>query len=763
MKNDVVGGVTGERNVKRQRAVAAKVLLGAVLSSGVMSSACGGAASDEGAGLEQGSGAFAVEGDFVPFRKNRDAMDRQRERALVSAPELPESDADFYLAIKRSSLGERWFLSAYMKQLFPWTSREHGHQTFGTRVVSFELQNERLFVFDASDRYRASLLADPVLLIEAYPIVSSPEFEALPGAADYVLIDPARGFNDFSVSQSVYAEPYLQGDLRSGPLRVGLSFMQNFRELEDGAAFEQVFAGDAVVFEQLVNVWGTLGISLRRYAEGPGYVPTPDPGTPFFFGSSRRLVPDSGGQLAANPLRWNVRRGMRPIQVSVSAGAFRAQADLPGADILGALERGIESWNGAFGFEVLEAVFVDADTVPDDDSTFMLVDYPGIGAGPAFADLRENPNTGEIRGGSVYLNGSFFDFSGFRAVEAAEASAGSEGEGEVASLSAPAVAWGRATTAPPLCALGAPRGRLRNNEPEPDVGALSADETGALYIEHVVSHEIGHMLGLRHNFKGSLLPASSSVMDYLRPGEALAMTGLGDYDVAAIRHLYQLSPDLPAQPFCTDEGTLSDPDCMTFDRGAAPLYDWWVPFHAATLDWIIDGGAPIDALESTLNDLLAYARVGADGGVSPEDGIEALRAALGRVRVPLSDEDRANPGVVSASNAVAERVIRRVTLDPSESRGRMGTDLTDPSVSQLFSEELGKIVRNEDGIRSAELRRVGVDALKALQSQSALLELRAAREQLAAERSSGSTGAEQLPSLEDLSARIDAALTPYFD
>lgn len=763
MKNDVVGGVTSEGNVTRRRAVAARVLLGAVLSSGAMSSACGGAASDQATGFERGSGAFPLEGDFVPLRKNRGPMDRQRERALVSAPELPDSEADFYLAIKRSSLGERWFLSAYMKQLYPWSSAEHGHKTFGTRVVSFEIQNDRLFVFDASDRYRASLLSDPVLLIEAYPIVSSPEFEALRGAEEYVLIDPARGLNDFSVSQSVYADPYLQADLRSEPLRVGLSFMQNFRELEDGAAFEQVFAGDAVVFEQLRNVWGTLGISLRRYAEGPGYVPTPDPGTPFYLSSSPRLVPDSSGQVAANPMRWNVRRGMRPIQVSVSAGAFRAQADLPDADILGALTRGIESWNDAFGFKVLEAVFVDADTVPDDDSTFLLVDYPGIGAGSAFADLRENPNTGEIRGGSVYLNGGFFDFSAFVAAELAAAPTALGEEGAADSTFEPAVTWGGATTAPPRCALGPAQRRQQTTEPEPDVGALSASEKGALFVQHVVAHEIGHMLGLRHNFKGSLLPPSSSVMDYLNRDEAIALARPGEYDVAAIRHLYQLSPELPAQPFCTDEQRSDDPDCGAGDRGARPLYDWWVPFHTAILDLIIDDGWSLDVLEVALNDLLSYSRVGVDGGVAPEDGLQALRAALGRVRVPLSDQDRANPGAVEASNAVAERVLRRVVLDPSESRGRIWADVTDPTVSRFLSDELGKVVRNEDGVRSPELRRVGVDVLKALQSQSALLELRAAREWLAAEVSSGSTAAEQLPLLEDLSARIDAALTPYFD
>jgi hypothetical protein len=230
------------------------------------------------------------------------------------------------------------------------------------------------------------------------PIVHRPEFESLPRADDYVLFDPAQGLNEFSITGNIYADPFLAGSL---PIEIGASFMQNFRRLADGAAFEQVFVGDAPAsgIAPPLSVWGTLGIALRGYSVSPGYVPVEDPGTPFYFQSPLRSVPDSNGELTSNPTRWNIRPGMEPIEVLITAGVQRAQADFPDADILGAFERGVESWNEVFGFEALEAVFVHDDRVPDDDDNVVLVDYPGVGAGSAFGDWRNNPDNPRLRAG----------------------------------------------------------------------------------------------------------------------------------------------------------------------------------------------------------------------------------------------------------------------------------------------------------------------------------------------------------------------------
>jgi hypothetical protein len=73
------------------------------------------------------------------------------------------------------------------------------------------------------------------------------------------------------------------------------------------------------------------------------------------------------------------------------------------------------------------------------------------------------------------------------------------------------------------------------------------------------------------------------------------------------------------------------------------------------------------------------------------------------------------------------------------------------------------MLRNEDGVRAFELRRTAVDTLERLQAGSAFLELRASRDAIAADLASGSVATDEAPYIEDILARIDQALQPYFD
>jgi hypothetical protein len=141
-----------------------------------------------------------------------------------------------------------------------------------------------------------------------------------------------------------------------------------------------------------------------------------------------------------------------------------------------------------------------------------------------------------------------------------------------------------------------PEESMLDGMPESFVGPLLAD---------LVSHEVGHTLGLRHNFKASSLysleeinspeikgkkPLAASVMDYLPINLRVdagklqgdySMVGIGPYDMWAIEYGYTMGNDLASilarstereLQFATDEDTLGpDPLARRYDFSSNPL------------------------------------------------------------------------------------------------------------------------------------------------------------------------------------------------
>ena len=139
----------------------------------------------------------------------------------------------------------------------------------------------------------------------------------------------------------------------------------------------------------------------------------------------------------------------------------------------------------------------------------------------------------------------------------------------------------------------------------------ATEELAQAYVKDVVMHEVGHTLGLRHNFRGSTVHTpeqlqdaeftkqnglGSSVMDYhpfnlAGPGEKqgeYVMSTLGAYDYLAVKYAYEQLPENkeaetlneiarqttvdPKLSYETDEAADDmDPTVTRFDLGSDPL------------------------------------------------------------------------------------------------------------------------------------------------------------------------------------------------
>lgn len=735
----------------------------------------------------------SLNGDpFVPFYKSAELVPEQ----TALAGRLATSESSFYLAINKAELGKKWFLSAYLKQFFPEDVYRGAGMSMGTRVVSFKIQNGKLFVFDVDDNKKTSDTFDPSVLVEAYPIVTNAAFTSLPGASNYVLFDPSAGLNRFNavsdflgagraglVSHSLYPQSPI-------PFAIELMYSQRFRAIADGVTFEQVFTGytdgdKLPAFTPTSNPLrghGTLGIALRRYAEGPGFKNRPYPKTPFYLTSNPRIVPNEG-RVEHKPIRWNIYKGMKPIRWTISHLAQLAQDEPKNAsfDLIGAIKHGIEDWNNVFGFKVFEAVVgKPEDSFADDDKNFVIWDNRVSGL--HFANTRTNPNTGEVRGASIYFDRFWLYLSNDRGwddppASSAPAKFSFAAETPVPVSLKPALVWSANsddTTYGPLVnfvtrpvnaaeRMSPPKTFMSSSITQITV-PLTKQQKFFNLMRNMVLYQVGHTLGLSDNYKGTLVPYTSSVMDPMTPEYASRFQGIGDYDRDALKYLYHLSDKLPTQPFCTGGQETADPECSSWDITADPLQEYYIPNYQWDVQTFLSAGAVPPTAEVDpfwLASVLGFARSGKDTNVRQAAWLAAIKGA--KVGVP---------GATLPAGYTPERIdfmanqVFRATLfnEFSPSRPHYGfrntEPVTDPNVLALLISEARGNLLNLDNIRSWRTRRTIVDVLKKLQLPAALGVLTEAAADLQAKLPTLS-GAEANEAT-DLLSRIQVAMSPYY-
>lgn len=98
---------------------------------------------------------------------------------------------------------------------------------------------------------------------------------------------------------------------------------------------------------------------------------------------------------------------------------------------------------------------------------------------------------------------------------------------------------------------------------------LSDQEVSDMIVVDFLLHELGHNLGLRHNFIGSVDKhrhheghTASTTMDYV-----IGMLDPGAYDRDAMRYAYGEAPESEDYLYCTDETMDLEPACIQWDYG----------------------------------------------------------------------------------------------------------------------------------------------------------------------------------------------------
>ncbi|MBC7398234.1 MAG: zinc-dependent metalloprotease, partial [Bdellovibrionales bacterium] len=151
------------------------------------------------------------------------------------------------------------------------------------------------------------------------------------------------------------------------------------------------------------------------------------------------------------------------------------------------------------------------------------------------------------------------------------------------------------------------------------------------YFHDMLTHELGHNLGLRHNFRGNMGAkdtgekgsTSRSIMEYLGRRYRY-LDQVGEYDVMAIQYGYAGTAPTHLDWFCTDEDKWapktpgSSPECSSDDATSDP-YSFFEFRLARTIDYLTARGesyAPVWTQENmkrelnvALNGLLGYASI----------------------------------------------------------------------------------------------------------------------------------------------------------
>lgn len=398
------------------------------------------------------------------------------------------------VSIPDAALGKEYMMST---SIIAQAGAATGHGGMG-RIVTFERYADGMDLYESTQGLVVTNDLPARRLVATFPIVSEGEGKTV--------IDFNQGM------RRLLYEGWYDG---SGS-RFSADVFERTAELPQARVFEVTAADDTLVIRQTVQARNRERDQNQEERLEVRYFFTPYQNSEF---KAKEMNPvetryarfwETQPRLELTTGRQTVKMGRFDESKPV---VFHYSANTP-PEFEQAVKEGILYWNRAFGKEILQAKKAPAGVSAPDAHHNVVQWVPWDSAGFAYADALIDPRTGEILHGQAFMT-SVFGISGkararalIRAmvdlVEDAEEAGDEDGDDDYGMFGGH-----NACQINPIefaKQLSAGLEALLADPALTDAAVLKLSQD---YVREVTAHEVGHVIGLRHNFAGSLAATMS--------------------------------------------------------------------------------------------------------------------------------------------------------------------------------------------------------------------------------------------------------------